>query len=88
MDTAFLWDESINDGGPFELTESELDCARIQSGDTFSVWTPNEKHDGGSTEYPLRVTRVDYHFDQTGGEPVDVTQYVFLIPNYDEKEPS
>lgn len=81
MQTQFMWDESLKAAEvPFEMTDKEMDCARIEPGDHFDVWVPNEEKDGGSLTYPLRVSEVEYHFNQTWGEPKEVTQYVFLKP--------
>ena len=87
MQTNFMWDESISvDDVPFELTEKNLDCHRIQRGDVFNVWIPNEEKDGGSITYKLVVTEVKYQFNQTWGDPDDVRQYVSLSPVLEEDD--
>lgn len=81
MQTQFIWDELLKTKEvPFDLPEKGMDCVRIEQGDNFEVWVPNKKKDGGSLIYQLRVSEVEYHFDQTYGEPMDVIQYVFLRP--------
>ena len=81
MQTQFMWDELLKAKEvPFNLTEKVMDCVRFEQGDNFEVWFPNEKGDGGSVIYQLRVSEVEYHFNQTYGDPMDVTQYVFLRP--------
>lgn len=81
MQTQFMWDDLLKAKEvPFDLTEKEVDCVRIERGDNFEVWVPNKKKDGGSVIYQLRVSEVEYHFNQTYGDPEDVIQYVFLRP--------
>tara|TARA_Y100000310_G_scaffold58000_1_gene53155 strand:- start:4753 stop:4983 length:231 start_codon:yes stop_codon:yes gene_type:complete len=75
MQTSFTWDESVEDE-PFDLTERQLDCGRIQVGDHFEVWVP---YDGGSTIYRVIVTDVHFFMDQTFGDPDEVTQWVSFI---------
>ena len=81
MKTRFMWKESLPlKDKVFDMPEEELNCTRIQRGDHFEVWTPTEDKDGGSLTYTLKVTKVEYFFDMTFGEPSDVMQEVFLRP--------
>jgi hypothetical protein len=81
METSFMWDDAVvSYHPPISMPEDNIDCVRICPGDRFKVWGPNEAEDGGSVEYQLLVSEVEYFWDQTFGDPKKVTQYVFLKP--------